>query len=319
MGFYLWGPKPSIGQQRRNAEKQLARLRKTGAVLSPVVIEGRAIASSFWGKSWSSNLECYSDFASRLPRGRSYVRHSCVIDLQIAKGLITAQVNGSSLYKIKITIKPLAQKTWASICQDCSSSIDSLVELLQGRLSKAVMDRVCRTDSGLFPAPNEIILSCSCPDGASMCKHVAATLYGVAARLDSQPELLFKLRGVDQLELIAQAGAAPGKAAGKTLAKPKKALADADLASVFGLEMAPGMDEVAKKPGKGVAGRPEARKTSPARKPARADLPPAKTGKLQAKDNAKIRQSKPSSPVGSSKKPSRSPAAPKTHSAISTT
>ena len=280
MSFFRWGPKPSVQQQRHQAEKKLAQLRKAGHGLSPVVIEGSKIASSFWGKSWCKNLEHYSDYANRLPRGRSYVRHSCVIDLQIAKGRITAQVSGSSLYQIGITIAPLAAKSWTSICQDCSSSIDSMVELLQGRLSKAVMDRVCRTGDGLFPAPKDIKLSCSCPDGAAMCKHVAATLYGVAARLDSRPELLFTLRGVDQQELIAQAGAAPGIAAGKTQARSAKVLAETDLASVFGLDMASEMGAVAAGElgaADQAAPAPRTRKAAP--KAGTAKLPPVNAGR----------------------------------------
>jgi len=68
------------------------------------------------------------------------------------------------------------------------------------------MDRVCREGDGLFPSPAEIKLSCSCPDWADMCKHVASALYGVGARLDQKPQLLFVLRGVDENELIAGAG-----------------------------------------------------------------------------------------------------------------
>ena len=175
MSFFRWGRKPSVAQQRAKAEKLLAKSGK-GSGLSPVVIEGNKIATSFWGKAWCDNLERYSDYANRLPRGRSYVRNRCVIDLQIASGTITAQVSGSSLYRISIKVAPLDDKVWRAICRDCSGSIDSMVELLQGRLSKAVMDRVCRTGDGLFPAPKSIELSCSCPDGAYMCKHVAATL-----------------------------------------------------------------------------------------------------------------------------------------------
>ncbi|MGB6534560.1 MAG: SWIM zinc finger family protein [Xanthobacteraceae bacterium] len=199
-------------------------------------IEGRTIARSFWGQSWCSNLERYSDFESRLPRGRSYVRNGSVVDLQIAKGEVTAIVSGSELYQIKIAVAPVAAKRWRAICRDCAGAIDSLVELLQGRLAKAVMDRVCREGDGLFPAPSEIELSCSCPDWADMCKHVAAALYGVGARLDEKPQLLFVLRGVDENELLASAGAdltlkkaAPGAA---------KVLDDRDVAALFGLEMA---------------------------------------------------------------------------------
>jgi uncharacterized Zn finger protein len=237
MSYSRWKATPTVAEKRRQAEKRLAKLSKTGGGLSPVVLEGRKIATSFWGKAWCENLERYSDYANRLPRGRSYVRHSCVIDLEIGKGEISAQVSGSSLYRIKIIIASLDAKTWNDICRDCSASIDSMVELLQGRLSKSVMDRVCRPADGLFPAPKSIRMSCSCPDGAYMCKHVAAALYGVGARLDSRPELLFLLRGVDQRELIAQITAAPATPASSTPFKSDKVLGGADLSALFGLDL----------------------------------------------------------------------------------
>ena len=171
-----------------------------------MTIEGRTIAKTFWGKSWCANLERYSDFENRLPRGRTYVRNGSVLDLQIAKGEVAAMVAGSELYKVKIAIAPVKQARWKAICRDCAGAINSLVELLQGRLAKGVMDRVCREGDGLFPSPREIKLSCSCPDWADMCKHVAAVLYGVGARLDEKPQLLFVLRGVDENELLAIAG-----------------------------------------------------------------------------------------------------------------
>jgi uncharacterized Zn finger protein len=235
---FEWPAYVSVAEQRQRAQEELAGLRKRGREVAPVAIEGRKIAKSFWGQSWCSNLERYSDFASRLPRGRSYVCNGLVIDLQIAKGKVTAIVSGSELYDVKITIAAVAAKRWRSICSDCSGSIGSLIELLQGRLAKDVMDRVCRQGDGLFPAPGEIKLSCNCPDAARMCKHVAATLYGVGARLDEAPRLIFELRGVDESELLAEAGqdlarsnAAPAAA---------KVLADDDVAALFGLEMAEG-------------------------------------------------------------------------------
>jgi uncharacterized Zn finger protein len=236
MGYYEWRPYVSVEQRRRKAEKTLAGLRKKGQPVSPVRIEGRTIARSFWGKSWCTNLEHYSDFASRLPRGRSYVRNGSVLDLQIARGEVRAMVSGSELYTVQVDIAPATAKRWKAICRDCAGSIDSLVELLQGRLSERVMDRVCREDDGLFPAPREIDLSCSCPDWADMCKHVAAVLYGIGARLDSSPELLFKLRGVDETELLANADRhIPLKTPASAGAK---VLDDGDAAALFGLEMA---------------------------------------------------------------------------------
>jgi uncharacterized Zn finger protein len=238
MSYFAWGDYVSVAEKRRRAEQELAKLRKRkkGPPVAPVMIEGRTIAKSFWGQSWCTNLERYSDFESRLPRGRTYVRNGSVLDLQIAKGEVAAMVAGSHLYKIKVSIAPVKTKRWKSICRDCAGTIDSLVELLQGRLAKSVMDRVCREGDGLFPAPAEIELSCSCPDWAGMCKHVAAVLYGVGARLDERPGLLFVLRGVDENELIARAG--KGVPLSKAAPSAAKVLDDSDVAALFGLEMA---------------------------------------------------------------------------------
>jgi len=236
MSDYEWLPYVSVAEKRRQAERKLAKLKKQGRSVAPVKIDGRTIANSFWGKSWCANLERYSDYASRLPRGRSYVRNGSVVDLQMTKGRISAMVAGSELYEVEITVAPVASTRWKSICQDCAGTVDSLVEILQGRLATSVMDRVCRKGDGLFPSPAEIELSCSCPDWADMCKHVAAVLYGVGARLDERPQLLFLLRDVDENELLANAGqdlpltrAASGAA---------KVLDESDVAALFGLEMA---------------------------------------------------------------------------------
>jgi uncharacterized Zn finger protein len=236
MNDFGWQPYVPVAERRRQAERKLAKLRKKGQSVAPVKIEGRTIAPTFWGKSWCANLERHSDYENRIPRGRTYVRNGSVLDLQIAKGEITAMVAGSELYKIKIAIAPVEAAHWRAICRDCAGTIDSLVELLQGRLAKGVTDRVCREGDGLFPSPTEITLSCSCPDWADMCKHVAAALYGAGARLDRKPQLPFVLRGVDENELIAGAGqdltltrAAPSAA---------KMLDDSDVAALFGLEMA---------------------------------------------------------------------------------
>lgn len=234
--FYEWKPYVPVAERRRRAARAMAKLAKKGHPVAPVVIEGRNIAETFWGKAWCDNLERYSDFANRLPRGRTYVRNGSVVDLQIEAGRIEARVSGSELYRVALAITPLAKTRWREICRDCAGAVESLVELLQGRFAKGVMERLCRQETGLFPSPREIELSCSCPDWASMCKHVAAVLYGVGARLDTRPELLFRLRQVDEKALVAQAGkdlplAAKGPAAGKVLA-------EGDLSSMFGLEMA---------------------------------------------------------------------------------
>ena len=237
MDYYGFRPYVPVGVRRAHAARELAKLAKKGRQTSPVVIEGRTIAETFWGEAWCDNLERYSDFANRLPRGRTYVRNGSVVDLQVAPGRVTALVSGSTMYDVTVTVTPVPRARWNAICKDCSGAIDSLVELLQGRFSKGVMTRLCEEKTGLFPSPKDIVFTCSCPDWASMCKHVAAVLYGIGARLDHQPELLFTLRKVDQRDLIAKAGSDLSK----TRKGPAgaKVLATDDLAGMFGIEMAP--------------------------------------------------------------------------------
>lgn len=276
MSDFGWRPYVPAAEKRRRAERKLAKLRKQGKFIAPVTIEGRTIARSFWGKSWCSNLELYSDYESRLPRGRTYVRNGSVVDLHITRGEVAAMVAGSELYKVRIAIAPVSAVRWKAICRDCAGSVDSLVELLQGRLAKGVMDRVCREGDGLFPSPGEIHLSCSCPDWADMCKHVAAVLYGVGARLDERPQLLFVLRGVDENELLAGVGhdlpltgVTPSAA---------KVLDDSDVAALFGLEMTETTridtptPPAPKRP-------PRSKTTKKSGKPAKTRTPAAKKGK----------------------------------------
>src|SRR5258706_4305747 len=235
MDYYGWRPYVSVAQRRRQAASEMAKLKKKGSLVSPVAVEGRTIVKTFWGRAWCENLERYSDFANRLPRGRTYVRNGSVIDLQIAPGEIKALVSGSEIYKVAVKVSPVAKARWQSICKDCAGAIDSLIELLQGRFSKGVMERVCRQKTGLFPSPEEIQLSCSCPDWADMCKHVAAVLYAIGARLDQQPDLIFRLHNVDEKELIAGAGTALPQA--RKAPAAGKVLGGEDLSVLFGLDM----------------------------------------------------------------------------------
>ncbi len=229
-----WAPYVPVAKRRAKAEREMAKLQKKGHPVSPVVISGRAIASSAWGKAWCDTMESFGDYENRLPRGRTYVRNGAVVDLQIAPGKVTARVSGSSIYTVAVTIKALPKTQWHSLRRDCAGSIESLVDLLQGKLSKPVMERLCHSGTGLLPRASEITFACSCPDSASMCKHVAATLYGIGARLDHQPDLLFHLRDVDHTDLIA-AVTLP-----QTTLPPASAniLEADDMAALFGLDMA---------------------------------------------------------------------------------
>jgi uncharacterized Zn finger protein len=236
MDYGGWKPYVAVAERRKKAEQAAAKAKRAGAMLSPIASYRGAIARTFWGKAWCDNLERYSDYANRLPRGRTYVRNGSVIDLQIMAGEVRAQVMGSSLYAVGVTVTACPEKQWRTIGADCSGSIDSMVELLQGKFSTAVMERICKPGTGLFPVPKEIRFNCSCPDWASMCKHVAAVLYGVGARLDQQPELLFALRRVDANDLVRQAGAGLPKSTKRPATG--KVLDDALVADVFGIEMA---------------------------------------------------------------------------------
>ncbi len=230
-------PYVSAAEKKARALKAARTLEKKGRKLSPICCEGkgRKMARNFWGVAWCDNLESYTDYANRLPRGRNYVRNGSVVDLQITPGVITALISGSSLYTVTIRIKPVPAGAWRSLKADCSGQVGSLMDLLQGRLAGPVMEIITRRQTGLFPKPAEIELDCSCPDWAGMCKHVAATLYAVGVRLDDCPELLFALRGADHLELISAATESV-TASGPATARGSDTLAGEDLAEVFGIE-----------------------------------------------------------------------------------
>lgn len=230
--FYDWSPfaQPSAYEVGERARRAKERLGEEGREMAPVEpVTGRLITTTFWGKAWCRNLLQYSDYENRMPRGRSYVRHGSVIHLEIEAGKIRALVSGRELYEVEIGIRPLPKKRWEAIRGECAGEIESLVELLEGKPPRRVMEIVTRPGDGLFPAPKEIELECSCPDWAEMCKHVAAVLYGVGVRLDTDPEQLFRLRSVDPTDLVS------------TLAEPppedEDALAGEDLSAMFGIDL----------------------------------------------------------------------------------
>jgi uncharacterized Zn finger protein len=233
--YYDWKPYVSVAERRRRAKMKMDGLRKKGVDVQPITIDGRKIAKTFWGEAWCDHLESFSDYENRLPRGRTYVRNGSVCHLAVATGQIEAKVSGSELYNVRIQIRKLPPKKWNGIKQRCAGQIGSLLELLQGRLSSHVMGVVTDRREGLFPLSGEISLRCDCPDGAVMCKHVAAVLYGVGARLDHKPELLFTLRGVNHEELIAADAEAAVSAA--TSSGKSKRLAAAELSDVFGIDL----------------------------------------------------------------------------------
>lgn len=231
-----WQPYVSMGERREQAGRRLASVVRKGGSLDPVRITGRTIARSFWGKAWCDHLLSYSDYANRLPRGQHYVRNGSVIDLRVSPGKVEALVSGSMIYVVRVSIRPLARTSWSRLVKRCAGSIGSVVGLLRGNLPPAVMELIARPEGGLFPAPPAISMTCSCPDWAVMCKHVAAVLYGIGSRLDKKPELLFLLRGVDHTELIAAVPAALAKAPGPT-GRKRRVLDGGRLQAVFGVDL----------------------------------------------------------------------------------
>jgi uncharacterized Zn finger protein len=228
---WRFGPFPEyvpVAIRRARAIAQARKLTRAGRRLAPIRIEGRKIATSYWGKAWCDNLESYSDFANRLPRGRTYVRNGSVIDLRISAGRIDALVAGTSLYEVRIDIRKLSKSRAKKLTAQCRGQIDSTVSLLQGKVPQALLDAFADRASGLFPAPAEIDLFCSCPDAAVMCKHVAAVLYGVGARFDKAPETFFTLRSLDLDELVAKS--VPQRTG-------RQEIADSALESIFGIEI----------------------------------------------------------------------------------
>ena len=230
--------------RKYKASQHAAKMAKTGHVCCPVTIAGRKIAVSFWGKAWCEHMEGFHDYENRLPRGRTYVRNGSVFDLQIKPGEVDALVSGSDIYHVTIRLKPLEAKQWQAIRRRCAGQIASAIELLQGKFSDAVMKILTDRTEGMFPSVKDFSMDCSCPDSASMCKHIAAVAYGIGSRLDREPGLFFTLRNVNHLELVAAAGAGIAAAA----QAGSGGIVEADLSAVFGIDMATAAKPVATAP-----------------------------------------------------------------------
>ncbi len=238
MGFYGFPAYISVAEKREKAIKVLAKLKKKDPTIEPVVIEGRTLAKNWWGKVWNKNLESYADYGNRIGRGKSYVRNDAVLNLKIFKGKVEALVQGSGSrpYTVVIRLDTLSGAKWEQVTALCNHRLDSLEQLIEGKFPRDLELLFTEKKYGLFPAPKEIHFDCSCPDGASMCKHVAAVLYGIGARLDVNPLLFFDLRGLDGQELVRksmeQKLASMMKNAGK---KSRREISEKDIANIFGL------------------------------------------------------------------------------------
>lgn len=233
-------PYVSVAEKKEKAAKKLKQLQKKMPDIKPVILTGAALVRTWWGKSWNKNLERYADYSNRIGRGRSYVRHGAVLDLRITEGAVKALVQGSTSkpYQITIHIKPIADRQWSAMKKQCEGQLRSLSDLLIGKFSQELNEIFLAEGSGLFPTPQEISFDCNCPDWASMCKHVAAALYGIGARLDEDPLLFFTLRGVRTDDLLTEAiQGATADLLSKAAQKSTRSVDDDDLSSLFGIDL----------------------------------------------------------------------------------
>ena len=242
MGYYGYGwPRyVSVGEKRSRARHKLKQLRKKNPDIRPIEIEGRTLASTWWGKAWNKNLEGYADYSNRIGRGRSYVQNGAVLDLQIEPGKVHSLVQGSrgAPYKVEIKIKSISKIVWKQIKTAAAHEMASLQQLLDGHFPKALGEIFTTKGQGLFPSPKEIGFACSCPDWASMCKHVAATLYGIGTRLDEDPGLFFVLRKAKIDDLISQTVREKSKKhLEQARRKTSRVIEDTDLGDVFGIDL----------------------------------------------------------------------------------
>lgn len=204
MSFYDYGYYETKAEKSRRIEEKLQRLRKTDPNITPLEIVGNTIAKSWWGKAWGKNLESYADYKSRLSRGKNYVKQGAILDLKIEEGKVNAKISGSGskIYDCEIHIEKLSDDRMKKILEHCQNKISTLDALLTGDFSEELLELFQDKSYGLFPSPEDISFGCDCPDVANMCKHIAATLYGVGAKFDDDPLFFFELRQIKSEKLI---------------------------------------------------------------------------------------------------------------------
>lgn len=193
---------PTATELEKKKEKSRTRLR--GHDLKPIVIEGKTLGRTWWGKAWNQNLESYADYSNRVGRGKTYVRQGMVIHLNIEEAQVFGLVQGrkKAPYEILVKIEPSTEDDIKAIGEISRQHVESFESLLHGEFPKELEVLFTRKGFGLFPSPKEIDFYCSCPDHAYMCKHVAAVLYGIGSRLDEDPQLFFTLRQINGINFI---------------------------------------------------------------------------------------------------------------------
>ena len=166
---------------------------------------------TWWGQRFIAALEEFTDEA-RLGRGRSYASNGRIIEYTLSKGTVTAKVRGSinpyfgvykePIYKTSITIKAITSNDWAKVIRQIASRADLITKLLMNEMPDTIEDAFSGLGLHLLPhSERDFETSCSCPDWANPCKHIAGVYYLLASALDNDPFLMFELRGLSREDL----------------------------------------------------------------------------------------------------------------------
>ena len=227
----------SSAELKAKAKKNIAKLKDAAPVCAHSA--RGPICLTWWGKEWCKNLESYAEYENRLPRGRRYVRAGGIIDLKIKDNVAKAKIqsSGSGYYNVSVVFKKLRKEDMAKIVARSAQRIDNVDSLLKGDFPEDLKDLFTQEKPGLFPAPDEISFDCDCPDWTSMCKHVAAALYGVGIRIDESPKDFFALRGIDIENFLS--GVVEDKVAlmlKNVNVKSDRIITDGDMAEIFGID-----------------------------------------------------------------------------------
>jgi uncharacterized Zn finger protein len=185
------------------------------------------IGETWWSQRFIELLESFG-VGSRLKRGRTYARAGQVVELEVEPGLVLAKVQGSrySPYRVRIRGKVLSEHQWRRAENAMAAQALPLAKLLAGEMPHDIEELFASCKLTLFPrSKRELTASCSCPDWANPCKHVAAAYYLLAERFDENPFLIFAWRGREQDELVARLRArrGAGTSGGRTGSRPVQA------------------------------------------------------------------------------------------------
>lgn len=197
-------PRLKAADLQKLAAQRLAKLQAEGAELHPVTNSSRKLAAHFWGSAWMKQLALCESGGMCLAPGRTLLRHGCVLDLRITPGTIRAMVSADELYEVELHLVPLEGERLEDLATACGNHINSLLALLEGKVDTEVLQQLCHPETGLLPTPQDWRMHCTCPDWAEPCPHAAAAIYATGCLIDTDPQLLFTLRGIEPTTLLRQ-------------------------------------------------------------------------------------------------------------------